>query len=115
MGPQVAASSGVARRIRREGKSPELDMSAVILAQQLLSGPTEVVRMPRLQARPLGGGTSLGTRILLAVKSLRPAARRVLPHLLPPIDGQVKQPIAVIHRLDAAPRRPVSLEDIGSV
>ena len=31
------------------------------------------------------------------------------------VDGQVEQPIAVIHRLDAANRRPVSLEDIGSL
>ena len=53
--------------------------------------------------------------IVLAFRPLRPAGRRVLPPLLPPVDGQVEQPIAVIHRLDAAPRRPVSLEDLGSL
>ena len=39
----------------------------------------------------------------------------ILPPLLPPVNRQVEQPIAVIHRLDAAPRRPASLEDIGSL
>ena len=71
--------------------------------------------MPRLQARPLGAGTSIGSDILLAVKPLWPAGRRGFPRLLPPVDGQVEQPIAVIHRLYAAPRRPVCLEDIGSL
>ena len=33
---------------------------------------------------------------------------------MPPVHAQVEQPIAVIHRLDAASRGPVSLEDIGS-
>ena len=85
-----------------------------------VSGPksapagSQVVRMPGLQARPLGGGTSIGTGNLLALKPLWPAGRRVLPRLLPPVDGHVEQPVAVIHRLDAAYRRPVSLEDIGS-
>src|SRR3982074_278512 len=80
-----------------------------------VSGPSgsQVVRIPGLQARPLGGGTSIGTDTLLAFPPLWPAGRRVLPRLLPPVDGQVEQPIAVIHRLDAASRRPVSLEDIG--
>jgi hypothetical protein len=54
-------------------------------------------------------------RHLLACKPLRPAGRRVLPRLLPPVDGQVDQPVAVVHRLDAAPRRPVSLEDLCSL
>src|SRR5712692_5390531 len=76
---------------------------------------SQVVRIPGLQAGPLGGGTSIGTGNLLAFKPLWPAGRRVLPRLLPPIDGQVEQPIAVIHRLDAAHRRPVRLEDIGSL
>src|SRR5438132_6733168 len=68
---------------------------------------SQVVRIPGLQARPLGGGTSIGTGNLLAFKPLWPAGRRVLPRLLPPVDGQVEQPVAVIHRLDAASRRPV--------
>jgi putative ABC transport system substrate-binding protein len=53
------------------------------------------------------------TPIALAVLRLI-TSRRILPRLLPPVDGQVEQPIAVIHSLDAAPRRPVSLEDIRS-
>ncbi len=44
---------------------------------------SQVVRIPGLQARPLGGGTSIDTEILLAFKPLWPAGRRVLPHLLP--------------------------------
>src|ERR1044071_122684 len=71
--------------------------------------------MPGLQTRPLGGGTSVGTHMLLAFKRLWPAGRRILPRLLPPVDGQIEQPEAVVHRLDAAPSRPVSLEDIGSL
>src|ERR1700677_121177 len=68
------------------------------------------VRIPGPEARPLGGGTSVGTGKILASK---PAGRRVLPRLLPPVDGQIEQPIAVIHRLDAAHCGPVSLEHIG--
>src|SRR5947209_711890 len=74
----------------------------------------QIVGIPGLQARPLGDGTSIGTEVLLAFKPLRPAGRRVLPRLLPAVDGQVEQPVAVIHRLDAAYRRPVGLEDVGS-
>src|SRR5262249_18010032 len=73
---------------------------------------SEVVGISGLQAGPLGGGTSINAEILLAFESLRPAGRRVLPGLLPPVDGQVEQAIAVVHRFDAAPRRPVGLEDI---
>jgi hypothetical protein len=69
--------------------------------------------MPGLQARPLRDGTFIGTHTLLAFPPLWPAGRRVLPHLLPPVDGQVEQPVAVVHRLDAAHPRPVSLEDTG--
>src|SRR6202043_3361073 len=81
---------------------------------RVLAG-AQIVGIPGLQARPLGGGTSIGTDILLAFKPLWPAGRRVLPRLLTPVDGQVEQPVAVVHRLAAAPRRPVSLEDIGSL
>src|ERR1700674_1831790 len=80
------------------------------------SAPTgsEVVRIPGLQSRPLGGGTSIGTQRVHNVP-LRPAGRRVLPRLLPPVDGQVEQPIVVIHHLDATNCGPVSLEDTGSL
>src|SRR5947209_10272698 len=66
---------------------------------------SQIVRIPGLEARPLGSGTSVYSELLLAFKPLWPARRRVLPHLLPPVDGQVEQPVAVIHRLDAADRR----------
>jgi len=60
-----------------------------------------------------GRWTSIGTGDWLAFKLNRlwPAGRRVLPRLLPPVDCQVEQPVAVIHRLDAASRRPVRLEE----
>src|SRR5207237_3896045 len=74
-----------------------------------------VVGVPGLEARPLGDGASIATVGVLAFRLLWPAGGRILPRLLPPVDGQVEQPIAVIHRLDAAPGRPVSLEDIGSL
>src|SRR5919197_2978232 len=88
-------------------------MANYILHQSFSRG-TQVVGMPGLQARPLGGGTSIGTHMLLALSRLWPAGRRVLPRLLPPVDGQVEQTVAVIHRLDAATRGPARLEDIGS-
>src|SRR5262249_1178838 len=44
---------------------------------------------------------------------LWPAGGRVLPRLLASVGGQVEQPIAVVHCLYAARRRPISLEDIG--
>src|ERR1035441_1077431 len=46
---------------------------------------------------------------------LRPARRRVLPRLLTPVDAQVEQVVVVIHHLDAATRRPISLEDFRSL
>lgn len=73
----------------------------------------QIVRMPSLQTRSLSGGTSIDTEMLLTFKPLRPACRRVLPHFLAPINGEVEQPIAVIHRLKAANCGPLGLEDIG--
>jgi hypothetical protein len=58
-----------------------------------------VVGIPGLQARPLGGGTSIGTEMLLAFPLLWPAGRRVLPRLLSPVDRHVEQSVAVVHRL----------------
>ena len=54
-------------------------------------------------------------RMLFAFEPLWPAGRQVLPRLLPPVDGQVEQPVAVAHRLKAAPRRPISLEEFRSL
>src|SRR5579872_7305794 len=76
---------------------------------------SQVVRIPGFQARPLSGGASIGTEILLALKSLWPAGRRVLPRFLPSVNRQVKQAITVIHFLDTAGRRPVCFEHIGSL
>src|SRR6516162_4033191 len=76
---------------------------------------SQVVGMPGLQAGPLGDGAPIDTVVVFALRPPRPAGRRVLPPLPPPIDGQVEQPIAVVHRLDAAPRRPVSLEHSRSL
>src|ERR1035438_3712906 len=72
-------------------------------------GGVEVVGASRFEAGPLSGGTSVATHNLLAFK---PAGRRVLPLLLPPVGGQVEQPVAVIHRLDAAAGSPVGFEHI---
>jgi hypothetical protein len=48
---------------------------------------SELVRIPGLQARPLGGGTSIGTGTLVAFPPFWPGGRRVLPRLLAPVDG----------------------------
>ena len=48
---------------------------------------SQLVRIPGLQARPLGGGTSIGTGNLVAFPPFWPSGRRVLPRLLAPVDG----------------------------
>src|SRR5262245_8887653 len=91
------------------GKGEEM----IAAAQRLPA--SKVVGIPSLQARPLHDGTSIGTVLVLVFRSLWPAGWRVLPCLLAPVHRQVEQTVAVIHRLDAAPRRPVGLEDLGSL
>src|SRR5215208_2175178 len=72
--------------------------------------------MSSLEAAPLGDRAAISTHALLALApTLGPASRRVLPILLPPIDCEVKQSVAVVHRLDAAPGGPVRLENLGSL
>src|SRR5580658_84378 len=80
--------------------------------------------MPGLYARPLGDGSSArplwfpGGRAGFGPRNcalLGPTCGRVLPRLLPPVDGQVEQVIVVIHHLDTAACRPISLEDLGSL
>src|ERR1035438_4160403 len=79
----------------------------------LAGSGAEDVGVSSFEARPLGNGASArphwhGWPIGRAAVSPRdgavlwPAGRRVLPLLLPPVDRQVKQPVAVIH-----PRRRV--------
>src|SRR5579863_8317706 len=72
---------------------------------------TQIVRMSGLQAGPLGNRAPISAVTVLPVRTLRPAGRRILPPFLPPIDREVEQRIAVAHPFDAAPRRPVRLED----
>jgi hypothetical protein len=73
--------------------------------------------LDRRNTRPsdetIGRWVPIGTEILLAFKPLWLADRRPFPRHLPPVDRQVEQSKAVVHSLDAAPRRPVSLEDLG--
>src|ERR1700723_505160 len=66
------------------------------------SAGAEIVRMPGLHARPLNDGASIRTVIMFAFRLLRPADGRVLPPLLPPIDGQVEQTVTVVHCFDTA-------------
>ena len=85
----LLALAFVANRLFRLTRVPGV---IVLLAVGLRLGPvlrwlqpagSQVVRIPGLQARPLAGGTSIGTGNLLAFKPSWPAGRRVLPHLLP--------------------------------
>src|ERR1700744_4092117 len=64
---------------------------------------SEVVGIPGLHARPLHDGASCSAVAVLAFRPLWPTGRRILPAFLPPIDGQVEQPGAVVHRLGPAP------------
>jgi hypothetical protein len=73
--PTLVARSGPLETSGRRGSIP---------------ASSQVVRIVGLHARPLGGGTSIDSEILLAYKPLWPAGRRVLPLLLPPVYGQVE-------------------------
>ena len=94
---------------------PIIKSAGVLHFVSELKAGSQVVRIPGLQARSLGSGTPVDTDMLFAFEPLWPAGRRVLPRLLPPVDGQVEQPVAVVHRLNAAPRRSISFEDFGSL
>ena len=63
-------------RCGRTGSAPGLEPAG-----------SELVRIPGLQARPLGGGTSIGTGNLVAFSPFWPGGRRVLPRLLAPVAG----------------------------
>jgi len=85
----LLALAFVANRLFRLTRVPDV---IVLLAVGLRLGPvlrwlqpagSQVVRIPGLQARPLAGGTSIGTANLLAFKPSWLAGRRVLQHLLP--------------------------------
>src|SRR3546814_17741399 len=45
---------------------------------------------------------------------VRPAGRRYFLLLLPSIDGEIEQPVTIVHRLDPAARRPICFEDVGT-
>src|SRR5579862_729221 len=79
----------------------------------------KVIGTSGFESRPLRDRASAGPHWLpsrrAAVSSgvgalLRPAGRRVLPLLLPPVDGQVQQVIVVIHHLYPAGCRPIRLK-----
>src|SRR5215469_7180482 len=85
---------------------------------------SKVFRAPGFEPRPLGDGAAARPRWFPIRRPgpgprvrtlLGPPSRRVLPVLLPPVDSQVEQPIAVIHVFDAPRRRPVGLKDLGSL
>src|SRR5829696_6443613 len=70
------------------------------------------IRVSGLQPGPLGDGTpvaAVGVPVVGA-PALWPAAGRVLPWLLPPMDRQVQQAVARRHGLHAAAAGPVGLE-----
>src|SRR5579864_1998883 len=74
----------------------------------------ERVRAADIHTRPLGYGTSTNSvRMLIADDApwLGPAWRRVLPWLLASIQGEVDQPVVVVHRFNTAAFGPVGLED----
>jgi len=67
------------RNIRIEYREAVLDTDYHGVITELIargSAPgSQIIRIPGLQAGPLGGGTSIGTEILLAQKPLWPAGR----------------------------------------
>ena len=114
----VAVGADTKADDRRGRSGPDADVAAwqcSVCRNEVSGRRAQVVRIPSLQARPLGDGTSIDTvscACLSAVAASRPAS--------PPTSPAARRPssratVAVIHRLDAAPRRPVSLEDLGSL
>src|SRR5436305_7741585 len=91
-----------------------VNVAPVAVAERSATAGAEIVGVSGLQARPLRNGTPVIPHSLLALARLRPTRLRVLPRLLPPVDREIEQSIAVVHRLHAAPRRPVGLEDLRS-
>jgi hypothetical protein len=81
-------------------------------AVQHLSLPARQDARPSAEAAGRGGVHRYGMPV--AFPPCGPAGRRGLPRRLPPVDRHVEQSMAVVHRLDAARRRRVSPEDIGS-
>jgi hypothetical protein len=98
-----------------------IERSRLVLAAVFVSGggtSAEVVGASGRQPRPLGDGTSVGAELLALAADpppLRPAGGRVFPGLLPPVDGEVHERVAVVHGLDAADGRPVGFEDAVAV
>jgi hypothetical protein len=95
-----------------DGSSVTVLMSAPESHVSALVG-SRVVRESGPQVRPLRGGTSIGAHILLTSSPSWPTGGRVLPRLLPAVDRHIEQTVTIIHRLGAASRRPVRLEDTG--
>src|SRR6516164_3325867 len=89
--------------------------TSLVLSAWLRAPLHEIIGMSGLHARPLHDGTTIDAVRVHVFWQLWPAGRRVLPMLLPAVDSEVEQAIAVVQRLDAAPRRPVSLEDFRSL
>src|SRR6266536_405842 len=91
------------------------ERSRLVLAAVGGGGPgAQVVGASGRQPRPLGDGTSVSPELVAVVvgfPALRPAGGRVFPRLLPPVDGEVHERVAVVHGLYAADGRPVGLED----
>ena len=76
----------------------------------------EVVVVPGPDPRPLGGRAAVQPKLAtLGAPTLRPALGRVLPGLLPAVDGQIQQSVRRRHQFVAAAGGPVGLVDLVTV
>src|SRR5262245_50735597 len=86
---------------------------AVLLGMATIRRCAEVVVVPGPDPRPLGGWTAVQPKLATCgTPTLRPAFRRVLPELLPAVDGQIQQSVRGCHQFVAAAGGPVGLVDL---
>src|SRR5712692_6837219 len=81
-------------------------------------GPVRGMRLRRsgLDRRPLGGRAAVQPHLAtLGTPALRPALGRILPELLPAVDGPIQQSVRRCHHFVAPAAGPIGLEDLATV
>src|SRR6266566_1510484 len=89
---------------------------AVLFEMATIRRCAEVVVTPRPDPRPLGGRAAVKPELAaFGIPTLRPALGRVLPELLPAVDGQIQQSVRRCHQFVATAGGPVGLVDLVTV
>src|SRR6266567_6594027 len=89
---------------------------AVLLGIATIRRCAEVVVAPGLDPRPLGGRATVQPELAtFGTPMPRPAVGRVLPELLPGVDGPIQQSVRRCHHFVAPAGGPIGLEDLVTV